>query len=145
MVWYFLVMNASSSDFLTCMPQALIYHNRAKDLLKSCFRISRDTYFAEKKTFLVWQSYTTWGCLLKMTTTTDKTKQKLQPYEAAFSCTYTVTESADFGFNPLLWCPQSPQGCLKKQNHSLSSNLVVWCTTGCSNSIWHTLKSKMAN
>ena len=39
------------SIFLTCdtKPQALIYHNRAKDLLKSCFRISRDTYFAEKK------------------------------------------------------------------------------------------------
>ena len=24
---------------------------------------------------------------------------------------YTVTESADFGFIPLLWLPQSPQGC----------------------------------
>ena len=28
---------------------------------------------------------------------------------------------------PLLWCPQQPQGCLEKQNHPLSSNLVVWC------------------
>ena len=30
----------------------------------------------------------------------------------------------------LLWRPQRPQrpqGCLKKQNHPLSSNLVVWC------------------
>ena len=29
---------------------------------------------------------------------------------------------------PLLWLPQSPQGCLEKQNYPLSSNLVVWCT-----------------
>ena len=39
----------------------------------------------------------------------------------------TVTESADFGFIPLLWRPQGPQGCLEKQNHSLSLNLVAWC------------------
>ena len=38
----------------------------------------------------------------------------------------TMTESADFGFIPLLWLPQGPQGCLEKQNHPLSSNLVVW-------------------
>ena len=30
--------------------------------------------------------------------------------------------------SPLLWLPQDPQGCLEKQNHPLSSNLVVWCT-----------------
>ena len=40
---------------------------------------------------------------------------------------FTVTESADFGFIPLLWQPQDRQGCLEKQNYSLSSNLVVWC------------------
>ena len=28
----------------------------------------------------------------------------------------------------IIWGPQGPQGCLKKQNHPLSSNLVVWCT-----------------
>ena len=39
----------------------------------------------------------------------------------------TVTESSDFGFIPLLWLPQDPQGCLEKQNHSLISNLVLWC------------------
>ena len=38
----------------------------------------------------------------------------------------TVTESADFGFNQLLRCPQDPQGCLEKQNCPLSLNLVVW-------------------
>ena len=27
---------------------------------------------------------------------------------------YTVTESADFGFNPLLRRPRGPQGCLEK-------------------------------
>ena len=40
---------------------------------------------------------------------------------------FTVTESADSGFNPLLRRPQGPQGCLEKQNCPLSSNLVVWC------------------
>ena len=39
----------------------------------------------------------------------------------------TVTESADFGFNPLLRRPQGPQGCLEKQNCPLSLNLAVWC------------------
>ena len=39
----------------------------------------------------------------------------------------TVTESADFGFNPILRRPQGPQGCLEKQNCPLSWNLVVWC------------------
>ena len=39
----------------------------------------------------------------------------------------TVTGLAKFGFTPLLWCPQGPQGCLKKQNYPLISNLVVWC------------------
>ena len=39
----------------------------------------------------------------------------------------TVTKSADFGFIPLFWLPQGPQGFLEKQNHPLSSNLVVWC------------------
>ena len=53
-----------------------------------------------KKTFLVWQSYTTWGCLLKMTTTTDKTKQKLQPYEAAFSCMLVTDRSSVLPFYP---------------------------------------------
>ena len=38
-----------------------------------------------------------------------------------------MTESADFGFNPLLRRPQGPQGCLEKQNCPLSSNLAVWC------------------
>ena len=28
---------------------------------------------------------------------------------------------------PLFRRPQGPQGCLEKQNHPLSSNLVVWC------------------
>ena len=44
--------------------------------------------------------------------------------------TDTLTESADFGFIPLFWRPQGPQGsqgCLEKQNHPLSLNLVVWC------------------
>ena len=40
---------------------------------------------------------------------------------------HTVTESADFGFIPLLWRPQGPKGCLEKQNYPLSLNLVVWC------------------
>ena len=39
----------------------------------------------------------------------------------------TVTGLANFGFTPLLWCSQGPQGCLEKQNYPLSSNLVVWC------------------
>ena len=39
----------------------------------------------------------------------------------------TVTGSADFGFSLLLWRPQGSKGCLEKQNHSLSWNLVVWC------------------
>ena len=39
----------------------------------------------------------------------------------------TVTESADFGFNPILRCPQGPQGCLEKRNCPLSLNLAVWC------------------
>ena len=38
----------------------------------------------------------------------------------------TVTGLANFGFTPLLWHPQGPQGCLEKQNYPLSSNLVVW-------------------
>ena len=29
---------------------------------------------------------------------------------------------------PLFRCPQEPHGCLEKQNHPLSSNLVVWST-----------------
>ena len=45
-----------------------------------------------------------------------------------WSCKWgCATESADFGFIPLLWRPQGPLGCLEKQNHSLSLNLVVWC------------------
>ena len=39
----------------------------------------------------------------------------------------TVTKSADFGFIPLLWRPQVPQGCLDKLNHSIKWNLVLWC------------------
>ena len=39
---------ALRSIFLTCMPQALIYHNRAKDLLKLCFRISLDILLRKK-------------------------------------------------------------------------------------------------
>ena len=41
--------------------------------------------------------------------------------------TITVTESADFGFIPILWRPQGSKGCLEKQNYPLSWNLVVWC------------------
>ena len=33
-----------------------------------------------------------------------------------------------FWFRFTTLTPQSPKGCLEKQNHSLSSNLVVWCT-----------------
>ena len=40
---------------------------------------------------------------------------------------YTLTDLANFCFTPLFWHPQGPQGCLEKQNHPLSSNLVVWC------------------
>ena len=40
---------------------------------------------------------------------------------------HTLTESADLGFIPLFWRPQGPQWCLEKQNHSLISNLVLWC------------------
>ena len=39
----------------------------------------------------------------------------------------TVTDLAKTCVTPLFRRPQSPQGCPKKQNHSLSSNLVVWC------------------
>ena len=39
----------------------------------------------------------------------------------------TVTGLANFGFTPILWRPQGPQGCLGEQNYPLSSNLVVWC------------------
>ena len=28
---------------------------------------------------------------------------------------------------PLLWLAQDPQGCLEKQSHPMSLNLVVWC------------------
>ena len=41
---------------------------------------------------------------------------------------HTVTGLPNFGFTPLLWLPQGPQGCLEKQNYPLSSNLVIWCT-----------------
>ena len=40
---------------------------------------------------------------------------------------YTVTESADSGFIPLLRRPQGPQGCLEKHNYPLIWNLTVWC------------------
>ena len=39
----------------------------------------------------------------------------------------TVTESADFGFVPLLRHSQGFKGCLEKRNYPLSSNLAVWC------------------
>jgi hypothetical protein len=48
---------------------------------------------------------------------------------------FTMTRLADFSFTPLIWRPQSPQGCLEKRNHPMRLNLVVWCTT-----IW--LKTK---
>ena len=38
------------------------------------------------------------------------------------------TRLTNFGFTPLLWHPQCPQGCLKKRKCLLTLNLVVWCT-----------------
>ena len=37
-------------------------------------------------------------------------------------------EKFQIQISPLLWRPQSPQGCLKKQIYPLRSTLVVWCT-----------------
>jgi len=54
-----------------------------------------------------------------------KSSRKLSG-EKRHRCSITVTELAHSCFNPLLWRPQDPHGCLKKQ---LSSNLVVWCAT----------------
>ena len=39
----------------------------------------------------------------------------------------TVTDLADSCANPLFRRPQGSLGCLEKQNHPLSLNLVVWC------------------
>ena len=39
----------------------------------------------------------------------------------------TVTDLANSCVTPLFRRPQGSQGCLEKQNHPLSSNLVVWC------------------
>ena len=39
----------------------------------------------------------------------------------------TVTDLANSCVTPLFRCPQGCQGCLEKQNHPLSWNLVVWC------------------
>ena len=39
----------------------------------------------------------------------------------------TVTDLANFCVTPLFRCPQGSHGCLEKQNHPLSLNLVVWC------------------
>ena len=55
-----------------------------------------------------------------------------------FACNdITLTDLANFCFTPLFWHPQGPQGCLEKQNHPLSSNLVVWCA-----SIWKKIKNR---
>ena len=44
------------------------------------------------------------------------------------SCTFiTVTDFANSCATSLFRRPQDPQGCLEKQNHPLSWNLVVWC------------------
>ena len=84
---------ALGSIFLKCMPQALIYHSRANVFLKSCFRISRDILLS-KNIFGMTIIYNT-SCLevakslpydiviqklflIKMTTSTDRTKWKLQ-------------------------------------------------------------------
>ena len=40
---------------------------------------------------------------------------------------HTVTDLANSCATPLFRRPQGSQGCLEKQNHSLSWNLVVWC------------------
>ena len=39
----------------------------------------------------------------------------------------TVTDLANSCVTPLFRRPQGSQGSLEKQNHPLSSNLVVWC------------------
>ena len=38
-----------------------------------------------------------------------------------------MTDLANSCVTPLFRRPQGSQGCLEKQNHPLSSNLVVWC------------------
>ena len=40
----------------------------------------------------------------------------------------TVTDLANSCATPLFRRSQGFQGCLEKQNHPLSSNLVVWCS-----------------
>ena len=40
---------------------------------------------------------------------------------------FTVTDLANSCVTPLFRHPQGSQGCLEKQNHPLSLNLVVWC------------------
>ena len=44
-----------------------------------------------------------------------------------YSFKNTVTDLANSCATPLFRQPQGSQGCLEKQNHPLSSNLVVWC------------------
>ena len=63
---------ALRSIFLTCMPQALIYHNGAKDLLKSCFRISRDILLSKN----------IFGMTIMYNTTCAEVEQRL-PYNIA--------------------------------------------------------------
>ena len=40
---------------------------------------------------------------------------------------FTVTDLANSCATPLFRRPQGSQGCLGKQNHPLSWNLVLWC------------------
>ena len=40
---------------------------------------------------------------------------------------YTVTNLANYCATPLFRRPQGSWGCLEKQNHPLSRNLVDWC------------------
>ena len=45
-----------------------------------------------------------------------------------FHCNhFTVTDLVNSCVTPLFRRPQGSQGCLEKQNHPLSWNLVVWC------------------
>ena len=59
--------------------------------------------------------------------TGDLIKELLQ-LGKIFTLKFTVTDLANFCVTPLFRRPQGSHGCLEKQNHPLSSNLVVWCT-----------------
>ena len=59
---------------------------------------------------------------------TNKPILKMQKKKWLEALSKNSRNNSKLKMTPQFRCPQGPTGCLKKQTHSLNSNLVVWCT-----------------